>query len=525
MDRQWTQWVEAYSLPLFRWALSKTGNRTEAEDLAQEIWLQFFAAAKKQTVRKPEHLLFRIAKFVWCKTLRRKHAQAPLQEPAYVTDHAEQLAEASEKQAQADWLHEKITRLSHLQRETMILFYIDQMPQRQIAEKLNLPESTVRWYLFDTRRKLREEKITMEKSTYSYRPQRLHMGINGIAVPELATAQIERDLLMQNILITCYQTPKTPEEIAQHLGVACAYIEHGLEWLLAQEFVTLQKGRYATAFLIRTMQQENEVSCLFEKHKAALADVIVRHLLANESRIRSVGFEGCDRPMNKLLWLLLYHFTGRLRLPVELPERPYRPDGGQYWPLGFVRDAEAKSRRAGWAYNGDMYINDFSWFGLYTFGQSEIENLMDAYTPYWHSLRELLKKLIRQGFSMDCVQEAEMENLAALIEKGFVLKEGESLRPNFVIFTAAQYDLLCRDVFMPLEEKLGPAIGKLAEDMRILCHSVLPEHLKHLSQLLLVQSLTSLGFETEYLAFQDGHLYQPQTPREGEFLTMAYLLK
>ncbi len=525
MDKQWAQWVEAYSLPLFRWALSKTGNRTEAEDLAQEVWLQFFAAAEKQTIRMPEHFLFRIAKFVWCKSLRRKQAQEPIQEPLDVPDHAEQIAEASEKQAQADWLHEKITLLSHLQREAMILFYIDQMPQRQIAEKLHLPESTVRWYLFDTRRKLREEKITMEKTTHSYRPRRLHMGINGIAVPELATVQIERDLLMQNILIACYQMPKTPQEIAQHLGVACAYIEYELEWLLAQEFVTVEKGRYATAFLIRTTQQENDVSRLFEKHKSALVDVIVQHLMENEDRIRSIGFVGCDRPVNKLLWLLLYHFTRQLRLPMELPERPYRPDGGQYWPLGFVCDDGAKSLRAGWAYNGDMYGNDFSWFGLYTFGRSEIENLMDAYTLYWHSLRELLKKLIRQGFSMSCVEEAEKENLAALIEKGFLLKDGDNLRPSFVIFTAVQYDQLRRDVFMPLEEKIKPALGELAKDMETLCHSALPAHLKHLSRLLLVQSLTSLNFETEYLAFQDGYLYQPETPHEGEFLTMAYLLK
>lgn len=517
--------VETYSLPLFRWALAKCGNRTEAEELTQEVWLQFFATAEKQEIKKPEHLLFRIAKFVWCKQLRSRYNSRSLPEPELVPDHAEQLAEASEKQAQVKWLHEKITRLSRLQRETMILFYIEQIPQKEIAKKLGISESMVRWYLFDTRRKLREEKETMENTPHLYRPRQLHMGINGIAVPELATVQIERNLLWQNILIACYQVPQTPEEIAQHLGVACAYIEHGLEWLLKQEFVTENKGRYATSFLIRTVQQKIQVSLLFEKHKAVMSDAIVRHMLDSEAAIRSIGFIGSDRPMNKLLWLLLYHFTRQLTFSVELPDRPYRPDGGQYWPLGFLQDEEIPNQRADWSYNGPMYINEFSWFGLYTFGRSEIEDLMDAYTPYWHSLRELLKKLIRNDFSMACVTGEEKDALAALIEKGFLYKKGECLYPQFVIFTAAQYDQLRRDIFAPLEEKLKPALKQLMDEMKIQCSSFLPAHLKHLSQLLLMQSTINLDFETEFLAFQDGHLYCPADAHEGEFLTLSYLLK
>lgn len=524
MEKQWERWVEAYSLPLFRWALSRTGDRAEAEELAQEVWLQFFATAEKQPVLQPEHLLFRIAKFVWCKKLRKRYNRPLLAWPEPAEDPAELVAEAAEKQAQASWLHEKITRMSRLQRETMILFHIEQMPQKEIAEHLGISESMVRWYLFDTRRKLREEKIAMENTNYTYRPSRLHMGINGIAVQELATRQIEGNLLMQNILVACYHTPKTPEEIAKQLGVACAYIESDLEWLMKQEFITEKKGRYATAFLIRTVEQENQVSLLFEKHKPAICDVIVSHMLKNEALIRSIGFIGSDRPMSKLLWLLLYHYTRQMTLPIRLPERPYRPDGGQYWPLGFLREPEIEGLRSGWAYNGPMYINGFSWFGLYTFGRSEIEELMDAYTPYWHSLRELLKKLARNGFSLGCVAEQEKEALAALIEKGFVIKEGESLRPTFVIFTAQQYDRLCRDVFAPLGAKLRPALSKLTGEMEALCRSLLPAHLQHLSGLLLVQSVMCQDFETEFLAFRDGHLYCPEDEREGAFLTFSYQL-
>lgn len=525
MNPQWEQWVEQYSLPLFRWALHKTGSRTAAEDLAQETWMQFFSAAAKETVEQPDHLLFRIAKFVWCKSLRDRPPEGPLPRDAAAPDFSEAWAEGSEQKAQLKWLHEKITRMSYLHRECMILFYIEQLPQQQIAEKLCLSPGMVRWYLFDTRRKLREEKHTMEQKNHAYRPNRLHMGINGIAVPELATKRINQNLLMQNILLACWQEPRTAEEIAQYLGVACAYIEHELAWLKEQEFVTEEKGKFATAFLIRTTRQENEVCRLFERHKPSLTDKIVQHMLEKEENIRQIGFVGCHLPMNKLLWNLLYHFTRRLQFQQDVPDRPFRPDGGRYWPLGFARDDAFPSLRGGWAYNGSMYIDDFLWFGLYTFGESNIEQLMDAYTPYWHRLRECLKRLIRADFAMDAVGETEKETLAALIEKGFVLRDEQGLHPNFLIFTAPQYDRLIRDVFQPLETLLQPALNALMADMEALCRSSLPRHARHLAPLLLLQSITNLDFETEFLAFQDGHLYQPVNKRDGEFLTLAYIRK
>ena len=51
----------------------------------------------------------------------------------------------------------------------------------------------------------------------------------------------------------------------------------------------------------------------------------------------------------------------------------------------------------------------------------------------------------------------------------------------------------------------------------------LPRHLNHLMPLLLAQSLSRLGFETQYLAFQDGYLYRPKDPHDGEFLTLAFI--
>ena len=61
MQTRFAAWVESYSLPLLKWAMSKTGSRAEAEDLTQEVWLQFFSAVQKEAqsgraIHQPEHL-------------------------------------------------------------------------------------------------------------------------------------------------------------------------------------------------------------------------------------------------------------------------------------------------------------------------------------------------------------------------------------------------------------------------------------------------------------------------------------
>ncbi|MBQ8201349.1 MAG: sigma-70 family RNA polymerase sigma factor [Clostridia bacterium] len=534
MQDRYARWVGEYSLPLLKWAYGKTGRREDAEDLTQEVWLQFFSAVNREqqqerAIEAPEHLLWKIARYVWCRSLRGQSVKRilPLDEaladPHHFDDH---LADAEERVQLAAWLRQRIVNLNRVQREAMILFYIEQLPQQEIARRLGLSDSTLRWHLFDTRKKLRKGASDMTATTeFVYRPSTLHMGLNGQAVPNAATTRIGESLLMQNICCACYREGRTAQELAEMLGVARPYIEHDLRWLTAQEFITENKGRYFTAFLITTSRQEADILRVFEQHKETLCDAITGHLLANEQTIRSIGFTGSEKPMSKLLWLLIYLFTRRLPLTVEMPEPPIRPDGGKYWPLGFDRTEPAADIRRGFDYNGSMCNNGFYWFGLHNFGQSEIEDLMDAWTPEYRTLRNLLEKLIHADFDPACVTAAEQYPLAQLAEKGFVTVAEGRITPNFVILTASQYERLYTEVFAPLIKGLQPEVRRLADHLHQLCLSLLPPHLTHLAALAQSQAQHDIAFITELLAFHDGTLYHPVSKRDGEFLTMAYIFR
>lgn len=369
----------------------------------------------------------------------------------------------------------------------------------------------------------------MENREYVYRPRRLHMGISGKAASMGSTdiVLIRNSLTKQNICLACYRQPMTPKDLAEQLGIPMAYIESDLEWLTEREFLEKIGAGYATSFPILTSAEEQEQHGVFLKHKETLSDVILNGLTAAGDTIRDIGFYGCDKPMNKLLWLLIYQFCSNLHIPYPDIQRSARMDGGDYLPLGFDRDNPPEGPLAvddrGWSYNGSMQNDNFHWFGLYNFGQSEIEDMLDDYTPHGKELHGLLKELIHTQTLPESNDEKKRYVLAQLAQKGFVTVRDNQVFPSFCVFTAAQYDALREKVFAPIAKKLEPAIPPLVADLEKCCANQLPRHLNHYYHSCVALALHDLSYLTTVFAFHEGLLYKPADGHDGEFLTLMYL--
>jgi len=151
-----------YSMVLLNWAYKKTGNKTDAEDLAQEVLVQVFRSAHKEpNIDKLDNFVWKIAHFVWCNHLRKSvvskscvsidslEYEFPSEE-----DHAERYAEAEEMSERIKKMRLKVANLNYLQREIMIMHYIDELPIKSISKKLSITEASVKWHLHETRKKL-----------------------------------------------------------------------------------------------------------------------------------------------------------------------------------------------------------------------------------------------------------------------------------------------------------------------------------------------------------------------------------
>lgn len=102
-------------------------------------------------------------------------------------------------------------------------------------------------------------------------------------------------------------------------------------------------------------------------------------------------------------------------------EPPIHCDGGKYFVWGFE---QGKADRIvldtqDWAYNGSMFKDGFSWFGLYNFGDSEIEDLINGDTSDWIQLRLLLKTVILKEGSIQNLNDEQREKLACLYRRDF----------------------------------------------------------------------------------------------------------
>ena len=561
MDKKFLkEFVDQYSLILLNWAKGKTSSGEQAEELVQNVWLQFFHAVKVEeekgyTIQKPENFLWKIAHYVWCSFLSAKNSQKnnsvslddsdfQLSSPVSISDYLEKQQEDEENENLIAYMRQKIMQLNYLQREILISFYIDGKSQKEIAEKLNVSVSTIKWHLFDTRIKLKEE-ITMEKSNtksedFIYRPKHLHLAINGEWAADLDINKINESLSKQNICIACYHKAKNLNQLNQLLGIPKPYLEDDLRWLVEKEFLTETKGLYQTNFSISTFQNEQDIFGLYLKHRNEISDVMISELMKAEEKIKACGFYGSDLPMEKLLWSLIYFSCSDFTPVGEEVERPIHSDGGKYFALGFdtTEDENLKINldTKSWAFNGPMSsgfddVGGFWWFGLYNFGTSEIIDItMQKFKKENLPLSKMLLDILNTydgktfDFSVGALNADKKETLAILVKKGFVKIENEKAFPTFCVFNQNQIEQIT-PVFKTIEEKLQKPLNALKEDFSEYYEKNIPQHLKYMKSVFINQAFVNLVWITTLLAFNDKMLYIPATKEEGQFLTLMFVHK
>ena len=294
-----------------------------------------------------------------------------------------------------------------------------------------------------------------------------------------------------------------------------------LNVLLRDELLTADGGRVRTNFIITSGAQEEARLAVYDAHKDELSREIVRQLMAHEQEIRAIGFIGCDVPMPRLLWWLIYRCTAALPNPAEMPPRPYHADGGAYHLMGFAREPENRHYLA-WDYNGPMYNDGFRWFGLQHFGNSPVQDLFEPNQPHMGKLCALLIRLIQADFDPSCVTADEQELLAELLARGFLRKADGSIKPNFCVLTREQVQRLRQEVFLPIVEAVQPAWTRVCNELRTLCKASVPKHLQALADLPLHMAALAAGYMTEQIAYAYGALEKPETPEDAAMWTLVY---
>lgn len=145
-------------------------NREDAMDVVQEAFLK--AYDRLDSLSRPERFapwLLRIVSnvslnFRRARALRRGESLDAVGDDHSASGHLDRLDAHVETPPQAasakelrQLLAEAIDRLPDKQRQALVLFCIEKLPQKQIAEMLGCSVEAVKWHVFTARKKLKDQ--------------------------------------------------------------------------------------------------------------------------------------------------------------------------------------------------------------------------------------------------------------------------------------------------------------------------------------------------------------------------------
>jgi len=554
VDKNWSfeQIANAYMPRILGWAIKKTGDRITGEELTQEVFTQFFAAAEKaEQVEKPENLLWKVAYYCWCHYLRDNNKQKTLiglEETMRVsdgTDFVEDLISGEAKSAQIVKMRREISNLNHIQREAMILHYLEGLSVAETAKRLNATLSAVTWHLFDARKKVRKEIENMEaKKEYLYRPGRLGIGASGDEGPDPDTKWLRANLIRQNLCLLCYREAKTIDELVTLTGIPKPYLEFDLDWLVAREFMTLEGKKHTTAFPIISKRHQQNIGTLYRDSRYELIDRVIEYLWAREDKIREIGFYGSDFPSERLMWAVVMMFISFVSrnspTMTRLKNRdhyPIRPDGGKYVVIASDMSEGQELDPVGYAwevlwggFNGiwsDSCIPEIStdmyyWMGVNTFsGKQFVPDIATADKIKRPLLHWIYTSVTEPTFSDGKLDPDGKEVLAEAVADGLITKDGNAYKPNFVIFTQEQLEKLRENIYRPLMESVEPTLVEFSAKISAMHKTTFPKINKPYVDYHTYLDLWAFGIYTLMYAAQDGKLWMPAEPEQGMPLTLV----
>ncbi len=165
--------VRLHQRRVYAAALHITGNHSDADDVTQEAFVRAYKGLAMFDGRADFFTwLYRITINTALNALRTDKRGSALQqksgtEAAHVGGRPEALGQAASTPAQSAQMTAEVTRvleavasLSASLRVTLVLATIEELPHKQIAEILEIPEGTVAWRVNEARRLLRQRLST-----------------------------------------------------------------------------------------------------------------------------------------------------------------------------------------------------------------------------------------------------------------------------------------------------------------------------------------------------------------------------
>ncbi len=335
--------IQKYTELLFRAALKKCGNFSDAEDLTQETLCCYFQC--KKPIKEPIAWLKTVMYRKYYDLLRRKY-KLPTVSFDLVPEFSENCCDYSNglNRPNEEEIRRGVAYLSEKYREVIVSHYFYGEKVNDIAARLDIPRGTVLSRLSGGREQMRkgfEDMNAYEKQ--SYQPECLDITCNGSqGFHDEPWSLVHDDLLKQNILIAAYNKPLSDTEIAKSLGIPTAYVEAAVNDLIKSELMCKAGAKVFTDFMIITPEDlSSSLKPQIEFTKTYYADML-KIVMKFINCFEKVSFmqELSKSKQKKLKHFFLLQllstsiFTAAKKLVPDEEVFPQRPDGGRWIAQG-----------------------------------------------------------------------------------------------------------------------------------------------------------------------------------------------
>ncbi len=148
---------DEYYYKIYNWAIKKTNNKEDAEDLTNSVFLAIFEYLNKNIkAEKLENLIWKIAYNLWCakakKYIKEKN-NTPFDENYDLSYEIQILDKIIYKE-----IINNLDNIGLSDKEKIVfnMFYVNDLSIKEISKKLNTKEANIKYFLYNGRKKIKE---------------------------------------------------------------------------------------------------------------------------------------------------------------------------------------------------------------------------------------------------------------------------------------------------------------------------------------------------------------------------------
>ena len=467
--------IAEVSKTIFSYCMVKTSTREEAEDLSQDILCELIKSAGN--IRDDNAFyafMWGVAGNLYKQWYRKKLKNNTCELTENMTeDIASDDVLGEDDNNDIYLLRRELALLSEKYRKATILYYINGLSCSEISSTLAISESMVKYLLFKSR-KILKEGMSMERNLgeLSYNPKTLLPMYSGQGPNQFW--QFMQSKIRQNIVSACYNDTLTVQQISLETGIPLPYLDDEIKALEEKQIIIKEGKHYKSNVIVITSECADEIERAVTKYHKQIADKMTTFISDKLNEYKKLNFVGHDFSDNTLRWQLAT-ILFRMICGVDCSDTIDAPKTG-WGEAAYLWCVEKLNEKHIFSYCGvdDKHGNSLYFFDYWKDGKGK-GNHHDFYgnERYINIFCDICR-----GEKMTLC-EYDLEAIAEMIKKGYVVKENETYRVTVPIYTLKQYLTIINIAKEFISAGLASIIREMAKTAAKILSAHTPKHLQN----------------------------------------------